>query len=73
MRFSLKLAMNLVYVTHYLTRFFEQTRVIELQLRINRSTDSDNLRFSLKLAMNLAYVTHYLSRVFGQTRVTGLL
>ena len=65
--------MNLVYVTHYLTRLFEQTRVIELQLRINRSTNSDNLRFSLKLAMNLAYDTHCLPRVFGQTRVTGLL
>ena len=65
--------MNLVYVTHYLTRFFEQTRVIELQLRINISTNSDNLRFSLKLAMNLAYDTHCLARIFGQTRVTGLL
>ena len=60
LRFSLKLAMNLAYVTHYLSRFFEQTGVIELQLSINRSTNSDNLRFSLKLAMNLAYDTHCL-------------
>ena len=65
--------MNLVYVTHYLSWFFEQTRVIELQLRINRSTDSDNLRFSLKLAMNLAYGTHYFSWFFEQTRVSTLL
>ena len=65
--------MNLAYVTHYLSRFFEQTGVIELQLSINRSTNSDNLRFSLKLAMNLAYDTHCPARVFGQIRVTGLL
>ena len=65
--------MNLVYVTHYLSRFFEQTRVIELRLRINRSTNSDNLRLSLKLAMNLAYVTHYSSWFFEQTRVSTLL
>ena len=65
--------MNLVYVTYYLSRFFEQTRVIELQLRINRSTNSDNLRFSLKLAMNLAYGTHYFSWFFEQPRVSTLL
>ena len=52
--------MNLVYVTHYPAWFFGQTGVIELQLSINRSTNSDNLRFSLKLAMNLAYDTHCL-------------
>ena len=65
--------MNLAYVTHYSYWFFEQTRVIELQLRINRSTNSDNLRLSLKLAMNLAYGTHYFFWFFEQTRVSTLL
>ena len=65
--------MNLAYDTHWTSRVFEQTEVIELQLSINRSTNSDNLRFSLKLAMNLGYDTYCFSRVFGQTRVTGLL